>query len=162
MPNREEKEEKTKTASIHNIPETVYKDLQIEAIKQNKRSLSAFLLENVVEAWDETKKAAKKVAYRSFGPLDSEDAEIKAGGGVPDRDHLKSSVEAFKKEYRFNDYDSALKYQQDIQQWNQTNRQKLEDLRQELRQKQRQHDLLDELLDEEEEWIEHVLDKLKK
>ena len=150
MPNREEKE-KTRTASVHNIPENVYKDLQVEAIKQNKRSLSAFLLEKVVEE-------AKKAAYRGFGPYDSEDAEIKAGGGVPDRDHLESSVEAFKKEYRFDDYDSTLKCQQDVQQWKQTNRQKLE----ELRQKQRQHDLLDELLDEEEEWIEHVLDKLKK
>ena len=132
MPNREEKE--TRTASIHNIPTKLYRALRSQASLQDK-SLSTYLREILIEI---------------FSSYDREDARTKAKGGVPDRDQHKSSIEAFKKEYDFNDYNSGLKYQQDIRQWRDANSEG-----------KRQHELIDELLSEEEEWIEHVLDNLK-
>jgi len=131
-----------KTASVHDLDLDEYKMLQHEALDWGK-SLSGYL-KGLIKLG--------KVVLKWLPPsnLDLEDAVALAGGGVPDRFKLRNFVEAFKKEYCFDSYDSALKYQRDVKQWKLTNGQK-----------RRFHEILDELLDEELEWVEHVLDEFK-
>jgi hypothetical protein len=142
-----EKEKKTKTASVHDIPAEEYKKYQHDAIDRGFRSVSQFLHYLIREG---KKRLEEAKAWMPPSNLDLRDAVTLVEGGVPDRTLIENTVQEFEKKFNLADYDSVLEYQKELLAWKENHH----GLR-------RHHDLFVDVLDEKLDWVEHKLDELK-